>query len=219
MSIPGEPSSSPLLAARFCRALHTLGATGEGGATFADLVRRWREPHRHYHTLVHLEACLAWLDWVAASADNAAEVELALWFHDAIYEPARADNERASAALAETQLRRLGVPEPSVLRVVQHVLATRGHRARSADGALVVDLDLSVLGASPEAYDRYERAIREEYRHVPDVAYRRGRGAVLREFAARPRIYETPALHELLEPQARRNLERALATLTEGGAE
>src|SRR5688572_5335606 len=112
------------LRARFDRAAATAGATRVDAAAFAALVDSLGEPHRHYHTLAHVEACLGWLAWFGVAAARRAEVELALWFHDAIYDPRRADNERRSAALAGEHLGGLGVPEVVIRRVAGLVLAT-----------------------------------------------------------------------------------------------
>lgn len=209
------------LRARFAAALSSVGARADGTMVVDDLGRRYREPHRHYHNLEHVEACLAWLDWFAGCAEHRAEVELALWFHDAVYEPVRKDNEAVSAALADQALQSLGVPRQAVRRIVDHVIATASHDAIHGDRALVVDVDLAILGSTQSAFARFEQQIRREYAHVPDDAYRRGRGAVLQGFVARDRIYQTPAVAALLESAARRNLEQALRHLgsstTHGG--
>jgi predicted metal-dependent HD superfamily phosphohydrolase len=201
------------LQTRFAASLHAVGAEGQVDMLFAELMRRYSEPHRHYHTLEHVDACLTWLDWMAGSARRPAEVALSLWFHDAVYHPGRNDNERASAELARHVLGGMGAPIAAVERVAASIAATEHHRAVSSDGALVVDLDLSILGAEPHAYDEFERRVREEYVLVPIDPYRRGRERVLRGFLGRPRIYHTAAMHELLEAPARSNLERAITAL------
>ncbi len=201
------------LQARLSAALHSVGAEGNGEVLFAELARRYSESHRHYHTLEHVDACLTWLDWMAGTAQRAAEVELSLWFHDAVYQPARPDNEQASGDLARQVLGGMNVPVAAVERIAASIAATSQHRPISADGALVVDIDLSVLGAEPDAYDEFERCVRQEYALVPIDAYRRGRARVLEAFLARPRIYHTATMHELFEAPARSNLKRAITGL------
>lgn len=198
---------------RFCRALRTAGATGDGGGVRDELVARYREPHRRYHTLEHVEACLAWLDRLAASAERPAEVELALWFHDAVYDPSRSDNERRSAALARERLRGLGVAPDVIDRVASYVEATERHDGHAGDAALVIDIDLSILGAPPDVFARFEQQIREEYAHVPEPLFRAGRRAVLERFLSRPEIYRVPATRDALEAQARANLAHRIAEL------
>lgn len=203
----------PALQRRFDRALEAVGATDAGGRVFDDLCRRHAEPQRRYHTLEHVDAALAWLDWFAGCADHRAEVELALWFHDAVYEPTAPDNERLSADLAREQLTELGASEPAIERVVAGIDATRTHQASSRDAQLVVDLDLTILGAKRETYEAFEQAVAWEFRHVPQDAYTAGRAAVLRRFYERTAIYQTAPMNELLEVRARKNLARSLAAL------
>src|SRR5579871_998988 len=126
------------LQARFRRASLDAGAVGSCDDVFLELVARYGEPHRHYHTLAHVGACLVWLDWFAGSAVHPEEVELALWFHDTVYALGDADNERRSAELARARLTALGVRGEAVERVVNHVEATARHETSGGDAALVV---------------------------------------------------------------------------------
>jgi predicted metal-dependent HD superfamily phosphohydrolase len=203
------------LRARFLRALNEAGGQRSGSALFDELLARYGEAHRRYHTLAHVDACLGWLDWYRGSAQHPELVELALWFHDAIYDPRASDNERRSAALARARLGELGVPSLAMRDIEGFVLATQSHRSEAPDAKLVLDLDLTILGAPSPTFGRFERQIREEYAHVPDVAFLAGRRAVLRDFLARPEIYRTPPLREELEVRARGNLERRLVELVE----
>lgn len=202
------------LRARFLRALSEAGAQGSGAALFEELLARYGEAHRRYHTIAHVDACTGWLDWYRGSARHPERVELALWFHDAVYDPQKSDNEHQSAALACSRLGELGVPAPTVCEVEAHVLATVSHRSDAQDAQLVLDLDLAILGASSAGFASFEREIREEYGHVPEAAFQLGRAAVLSEFMARPEIYRTPALREELELRARVNLRRRIAELS-----
>ena len=201
---------------RFARALAVVGATNPGDAVFDDLMTRYREEHRHYHTAAHVEACVRHLCRFGALAENASEIELALWFHDAIYDPRRSANETRSAALAREQLGSSGVPADSIDRIAEWIEATRSHETRDGDGALLVDLDLSILGATPETHARFESQIRAEYAHVPEEAFRAGRRRILEGFAARTTLYRVPEIAAEWERPARENLARRIREL--GGA-
>lgn len=200
---------------RFSRAWRALGARGGGEDVFALLSAAYGEPHRAYHGAAHVEACLRLVDdpEVRALAARPAEVEAALWFHDAVYDTRAQDNEERSARLAEEHLSRAGASPEAVRRVAAHVRATKDHAAASPDGQLVVDVDLSILGEAPAAFARFEDEIRREYAWVDEAAYRAGRAAVLRRFAERPELYGTSALRDRYEAQARANLAAALARL------
>ena len=206
---------------RWRAAARGAGATSDEGSTRAgeQLLARWREPHRHYHTVSHLTAVLDVVDRHAELADRADLVRLAAWCHDAIYDPrATGDaNERASATLAADLLDGLGVPASAVAEVRRLVLLTAGHAVApgDSDGALLCDADLAVLAAPPAAYDSYAAAIRREYAHVPEPAFRAGRAAVLSGLLALPTLFRLPPLTDRWEQQARDNLRRELAVLSE----
>lgn len=179
-----------------------------------DLLARYAEPHRTYHTVAHLAACFATLDLVAHEAERPAEVALALWFHDAIYEPTRTDNEARSGALARQCLAAAGVEDAVTARVEALILATRHADVELVGDALVVvDVDLSIFGASAEVYDAYARGVRCEYAWVDEARFRAGRASFLRGLLARSRIFGTRTLGARLEAPARANLRRELARL------
>jgi len=181
--------------------------------TWHELVAAYGQKHRYYHTGAHVDACLRHLDACVQALDRPREVELALWFHDAIYNPLSSKNEQKSADWARTFLVRHGAPIDATARVVELVMVTR-HDAptRTNDESFLVDIDLSILGAEPAVYDVFEQAIRREYRHVPAALYRAGRARLLEQFLARPRIYANPAFAPR-EGQARANLARAIEQL------
>ncbi len=188
------------------------GAAPEG--LLAALAARHAEPHRHYHSLEHLRECFAGLDASAHLAERSAEVELALWFHDAIYDPRAHDNEEQSARWAERSLLEGGVGREIAGRVRDLVLATRHDAAPAgADATLLVDIDLSILGAPPARFDAYEVQVRQEYAWVDEGAFREGRARILRAFLGRPAIYGTAWFAERLEVAARENLRRSLQRL------
>lgn len=202
-----------LLAARLESAVYAAGGERAGASTFADLLARYRESHRCYHTLEHIDACLVWLDWYRGVAESSAQIELAIWYHDAVYDPSAHDNESRSAQLCRAQLFALGVGETTIDRVARHIQATQRHAATSGDSRLVVDLDLTILGAVPHAFDRFEAQIRAKYAHIPDALFAAGRSAVLQRFLAKPALFQTAAIREQLEQSARDNLERRIAEL------
>lgn len=206
------------LRTRFERAMTTAGAHAPGDALFAELVRRYGELHRHYHTLVHVDACLVGLDWFSSAARHPEEVELALWFHDAVYDPRAVDNERRSAELARDRLSAHGLNGPALERILRHIEATEHHVAAGGDSALLVDLDLSILGASARDFDRFEAEIRREYGHVDERQYFAGRRRVLEGFTSRREIYSVPIVREELEARARANLARRIAELSRAPA-
>lgn len=205
--------------ARFARLWRELAATGDSAPVAADLMARWSEPLRHYHTLDHLDACLAGLDAHRTARrlpdpSSAAVIEAALWFHDAIYDPRSPDNELRSAALAREILIRSALAPAIIERIAHLILATRTHESDgSADTALLLDLDLAILGSPPDSYDRYAAAIRREYAWVPENDYRQKRAAVLRQFLLRSALFQTARFQCSHEHRARQNLAAEIARL------
>jgi predicted metal-dependent HD superfamily phosphohydrolase len=186
----------------------------ESPDVFSALVTAYSEPHRHYHTAGHIDDCLARLDEAAAIADSPAEVELALWFHDAVYKPASAKNEQKSAEWARKFLQSVGAAEDRCARVFRYVMATRHDAdAPEGDATVVVDIDLSILGRAPEVYDQFEQNVRKEYKRVPWPLYRRKRIEILKSFLARRTIYHTDHFRRRYEEQARDNLRAAIESL------
>lgn len=198
------------------RALWTrLGATGDPEPPHRDLLARYAEPHRAYHTIAHIAHCLAELETVRAAARDADAVELALWFHDAVYDPRAKDSEERSALLLLETARAAGIPAERAGRIAAMIRAST-HRSLSedADTRLFADIDLAILGQAPEAFDRYEVDVRKEYDFVPEPAFRAGRGSILRAFLARPALYGTELFRNKYEAAARANLDRSLGRLS-----
>jgi len=175
------------------------------------LIAAYTAPGRHYHDLTHIEDCLAAL----AAVDNlsASERDIlteAIWWHDVVYDATRSDNEELSAQLAERHVR----PDlrPEVARLIR---LTKSHQVEPGDrlGAILISIDLSILGAEPARYDAYAAAIRREFAHVPDREYRVGRSRVLSQFAARAVIYPDAGFAAIYHRRARENLARELASL------
>ena len=179
----------------------------------------YAEPARAYHGLPHLWDGLARLDEAATVGAERDHVEAALWFHDAVYDARADDNEERSALLAQRTLTDLGV-EAAVGQEVARLIRLTDHRMPPSDraGRLLCDIDLSILGRSPEEFDAYDAAIRAEYAWAPDEAYRAGRRQVLAALLARDPLYGTEEFRGRYEVRARANLRRALARLeTETG--
>jgi predicted metal-dependent HD superfamily phosphohydrolase len=176
-------------------------------ATRERLLASYGERARHYHTQQHLAECLALFAGVAHLAQHPGAVAIALWFHDAVYIPQARDNEARSADWASAALRDAGADAALIARLQALIMATAHHDVgNDADMALLIDIDLAILGAAPARFDEYERQVREEYAAVPAPLYRHKRAALLARFLARPAIYTTPVLHARFEAQARANL-------------
>lgn len=180
-----------------------------------ELLRRWAEPQRRYHTVDHLLAVLRRIDELAEYADDLAVVQLAAWFHDAYYLPDRSTNEERSARLAEKALPELDIDPDRTAEVVRLVRLTVTHDPAPGDrnGEVLCDADLAILAAEPAVYEAYAAAVREEYGFVPDDAFREGRAAVLRQLLGLPRLFRTPYGADHWEEPARRNMAAELERL------
>lgn len=180
-------------------------------ADFADLEAAYAEKHRAYHTAEHIRACLAELDGSRELCERPDEVELALWFHDAVYKTRASDNEEQSALWAARVLNEIGAPDETGERVAGLVrVTTHAGKPPTTDAQVLVDIDLSILGALPAVFEEYEKQIRREYSWVPMPMYRPARVRILRAFLERESIYCTPAFRDRLEEQARVNLARSI---------
>ncbi|WRZ92204.1 hypothetical protein OHB54_25985 [Streptomyces sp. NBC_01007] len=189
------------------------------GPYAANLLDRWAEPRRRYHTTDHLLAVLDHIDTLEAHGErpeDPAAVRLAAWFHDAVYLPDRSENEERSARLAERALAELGVGADRTAEVARLVRLTVSHDPADGDtdGAVLCDADLAILASPPAGYAAYTAAVREEYGFVPDDAFRVGRAAVLRQLLDLPRLFRTPYAERVWAEPARRNMGDELAALT-----
>ncbi|MET7566993.1 hypothetical protein ABZT04_00585 [Streptomyces sp. NPDC005492] len=207
------------LRARWTRALEGARAPGGGPdpAPYAEnLLVRWQEPQRHYHTLTHLTAVLDHVDVLEKHAADPDVVRLAAWFHDAVYLPDRSENEERSARLAERALAEAGVPDAKTAEVARLVRLTVTHAPADddRDGQVLCDADLAILAAPPSAYAAYTAAVREEYAFVPNEAFREGRSAILRQLLDLPRLFRTPYGAAEWEATARYNLRGELEMLS-----
>jgi predicted metal-dependent HD superfamily phosphohydrolase len=213
--LPGTP-----VARAWAAAVERLGGNASAAAlTSAELERRYREPHRRYHTNDHIRSVLIDADDLAEQVSlpgpDRAILTLAVCAHDVVYNGQPGDDERASAAWARLRLEECGLPLACRERVAAAVLATITHSRQEHDVMveLLLDADLAILGAPADAYDRYVAEVRVEYSSLDDPAWRRGRAQVLEELARRESLFFTSAARARWESAARANLERELRSL------
>ena len=198
---------------RWLRLWQATGASGDGAPWYEKLTRAYAEPQRHYHNQQHIAECLAEFDGARHLTQQPAAVELALWFHDAVYDPKAGDNEEQSAAMARICFE-TGGPSRLAATVSDLVMATKSHNTEAGpDAALMVDVDLSILGQGEQRFAEYEAQIRKEYRSVPKLIFNLKRAEILERFLARSRIYATDFFATKYEQQARRNLEGSIRQL------
>ena len=185
-----------------------------GGYQF--ITAAYTEGHRHYHNQQHLAECLR--EWTPARHLSAwpALVELALWFHDAVYDPTASDNEERSADLARDRCAAAGLAVSVAAKVSRLVMAKKSHAPQGdPDASLVVDVDLSILGREPKRFAEYEAGIRQEYDWVPEKVFSVKRAEILQGFLTRDFIYANPWFRQRYESQARANLADSLCRLAE----
>jgi predicted metal-dependent HD superfamily phosphohydrolase len=178
------------------------------------LIRSWAEPARRYHTLAHLRDVLDGVTELAAHAADVTAVRLAAWYHDAVYN-GRPDDEANSAVRAETELTSLGLAPTLIDEVSRLVRLTASHDPSPGDrnGETLCDADLKILASSADRYAGYTAAVRAEYAHVPQDAFRAGRSKVLRALLDAPAVYRTPHARQYWETQARNNIRAELHQL------
>lgn len=191
-----------------------LGVKNNPAPFFAELEARYSESHRAYHNFAHVVDCLKEFESAKNLAHDPTAVEMAIWYHDSVYDPRAKDNEEQSAGLAAKVGNDIGLPGPLNQRVNNLILATKKHDASlDQDAAVIVDVDLSILGREPQRFDEYENQIRQEYGWVSDEAFIAGRTAVLESFLSRRNIYSTEMFQSKYERQARENLKRSISRL------
>ncbi len=189
-------------------------------AALADIVTRHSEPQRRYHGLSHLDALFKLLGQHAPGLAPGSSARLAVWWHDAVYDPKAPDNEERSADLARETLTALKTAPPLIEEVADLILKTKRHWDSGPDGAdgdLFLDADIAILGAPPAIYDAYAAGVREEYNWAPDLLYRQGRGAFLRAALGREQYFRTALFETAYGAQARENMARELAKLDAAG--
>jgi predicted metal-dependent HD superfamily phosphohydrolase len=190
------------------------GVSSNPQPIYQELASLYSQPHRHYHNLQHIVECLAEFDSARPLTNQPIVVELAIWFHDAIYDTRAHDNEERSAELAKRWIANSGGTAELCEAVAALIMATKTHEPTThPDAPLVVDVDLSILGQPQERFQRYETQIRREYEWVPEETFAAKRTEVLRRFLGRKRLYTTDHFFAKYEKQARANLQHSIRTL------
>ncbi len=201
------------LRANLTRSLTQIGAQ-PSFSIFDELKAVYTEPGRYYHTDKHIAECLAYLQDLRHQATHPAEIEVALWFHDAVYDTRRPDNEERSAEWAVKFLGASKVGQVIRDRIARLIMVTQTHDPYDADTALMTDIDLSILGAQPHVFEQYDTDIRREYSWVPDEQFRQGRVQVLNNFLERAEIYKTSYFLAKYEQQARLSLRNKIEQIS-----
>jgi len=189
-------------------------ASGDSSPWYDRLTAAYSEPHRHYHNQQHIAECLGEFDHARHLARQPEAVELAIWFHDVVYEPKAGDNDERSAELAVSCLAQAELPKTFVESVRKLVMVTKHHEAEAgSDDAVMVDVDLSILGQGEKRFAEYEEQIRQEYGWVPAVVFGSKRAEILEKFLARKYIFNTDFFRDKYETSARRNLRATIERL------
>lgn len=204
----------PMNLERWKKLMGVFGFT-ENQDTFHELEKQYREKHRAYHNIDHIAACLDQLDAIPTAVPLKKEIELAIWFHDCIYNPYGKENELKSAKKAELFLQRQKADAGTISLIFDLIMATlHTQLPKNEAEALLQDIDLSILGAKPEHYNIYSEKVRREYKRVPRILYRKKRKEILSHFLQKNHIYHTPLFHGKFEEIARKNLKKEIIALS-----
>lgn len=200
--------NADILRQRWLKLFKGLASTVVLEEAFDELIGRYSELHRHYHTVNHLAACLLAFDEVFQSITDSFCIEAALWFHDVVYDPRRTNNEELSAEYWISFSDCLSIDEASIQKIL-HLIKLTKHPSHPVtdDEKYLIDIDLSILGAGDIEYDFYEKDIKEEYSFVTDSKYSEGRAELLASFLKMDRIYKTDYFYKRYEAQARKNMD------------
>ena len=178
-------------------------------ATFIQLSEAYQQPHRAYHNANHVNEVLAVFGKVRHLAKHPKEIELAIWFHDAIYDTASSTNEKDSAQWAKAFVESNDGNGDAAQRVYRLIMLTASHcGADTIDEAIMLDSDLCILGSDEGSYNAYEQQIRAEYSWVPDLVFYEKRQQVMKQIADQDRIFKTDHFYHQYERAARLNLQR-----------
>ena len=181
---------------------------------FSQFLYWYTTPYRAYHNLIHINNCLDEFSEIKNFLSSKHEIELAIWFHDAIYDPYSKNNEKKSAELSYEILREQGLAESFIKKVSNYILATKHEKLfKDEDTKFLVDIDLSIFGKSKEKFDKYEKQIEQEYSRISLEQFNNGRAIIVKKFLDRTNIYQTDFFRERYEIKARKNLERSLSKL------
>lgn len=181
---------------------------------WAELEKGYGDKKRYYHNLSHLAYMVGKAFTYKDHLTDFDAVLFSIFYHDLVYDPKRHDNEEKSSVLAQERLGVLGVPEGRIALCQQLILATKNHADLSVgDARFMIDMDLGILGESPEAYREYAKNIRKEYAMYPGFLYRKGRKKVLQHFLGMDTLFKTEAFRALYEHQAKANIQSELDQL------
>ena len=190
-------------------------------ALWQDIAMRYNESQRVYHSLQHIQQLFGQFEQINNHLNQQHIIALALFYHDVIYEPTCVDNELKSAEYAVESLNSY-LSAAQCQHIYTLIMMTASHqidknddwldKAKKGDAAYLLDMDLSILGASWSEYQQYAQAIRQEYAYVLDADYRVGRISVLKGLLAHPTLYLTD-YYERLEKQARENIQHEIKIL------
>ena len=202
----------------FTRSVKAIGATQPPeaiGSAGELLIERWSTPDRRFHNLRHLIDMLARVDELAEESHDPDIMRVACWYHGCVFssdveEVIRGnggEDETASAAFAEADLRHLGVPMETIKRVCCLIVNLKRHMLdeHDIDAQALIDADLGTLAVDPQTYAEYVRLLREEYSHIPVEEYLRGRLTIVSRLLDREHLFHSP-LGERWEHPARENL-------------
>ncbi|MBI3072563.1 MAG: hypothetical protein HYY84_10655 [Deltaproteobacteria bacterium] len=209
-----------IMRARFARLIGALGGNaGAGDPVFERLRSAWGGSDRRYHNVEHLTDCLAELDAARDEIDSSVRdrMELALWYHDAVYIPRASDSEERSARLLLEDATALAIPSGVATEAARLVRAT-AHLSKSsgagepsaADEDLVIDIDFAILGQDVLRFLEFEFAVEEEYRGIPGLVYFFKRGRFLASLLGTTPVYRTERFRALYEHRARDNISALL---------
>ena len=182
--------------------------------TYSKLKAHYSQKHRHYHNASHIDATLKSLGQVKQLANDYDALEIALWFHDAIYKIFSSSNELDSANWAADFLKLNNSNEDFIENVHRLIMATL-HNAVTYDNdeMLIVDIDLSILGCNRDLYEQFESWVRKEYKLIPSFIYKKKRIEILEGFLSRERIFSHEYFFEKFDASARENIKNAINSL------
>lgn len=201
------------LANRFNGLMNRLGLASRSRGVFELLAESYAAPDRHYHTLDHIRRCLERRDQVVELLDDPDAVELALWFHDAVHEPGRDDNELRSACLFDRWIG-IHLPTPRADAIHAMIMATAhdDDAVDTRDQAYAADIDLAALAVPADDFRRATARLRREHGQLSDSQFERETRVLFEKLLSRPHIYRTDYFRDRCAGQARRNLEHWIAS-------
>jgi predicted metal-dependent HD superfamily phosphohydrolase len=163
---------------------------------------------RYYHGLEHLRSIFRLTEEEVLSTTDRQALNLAVFYHDIVYDFERKDNERKSADLAIDRLSRAGVDQILIERVEELIMATYGHEySDDALRNLMIEADVSVIGTDHDTYAKYAENCRREYSMFSDEEYNPVRKQALSHFLNTGSLFVSPKFKERFEANAKRNLQ------------